>query len=89
MRRCSIVMKTDRIMQCYTPIADSATATLESRSTIHRPAERAIFVCVVIDVRYCNKQRILTRRARRTCTSDSREHSSCQCKTNGVPAAKT
>jgi hypothetical protein len=76
MRRCSIVMKIGRIVQCYTPIADSATATLESRSTIHRQAERVIFVYVVIEVRYCSKQRILTtRRARRTCTCDSREHS--------------
>jgi hypothetical protein len=82
MRRCSIVMKIGRIVQCYTPIADSATATLESRSTIHRQAERVIFVYVVIEVRYCSsKQRILTRRARRTCTCDSREHSArCQCK---------
>jgi hypothetical protein len=47
MRRCSIVMKIGRIVQCYTPIADSATATLESRSIIHRQAERVIFVYVV------------------------------------------
>jgi hypothetical protein len=39
MRRCSIVMKKGPIGQCYTPIADSATATLESRSTIDRQAE--------------------------------------------------
>jgi hypothetical protein len=38
-----------RIVQCYTPIADSATATLESRSTIHRQAERVIVVYMVID----------------------------------------
>jgi hypothetical protein len=54
MRRCSIVMKIVRIVQCYTPIVDSATATLESRSTIHRQGERVMFVYLVIEARYCN-----------------------------------
>jgi hypothetical protein len=36
-------MKIGRIVQCYMPIADSATLTLESRSTIHHQAERVIY----------------------------------------------